>query len=89
LYVIIERQQAILWMEQMKWLRQNFSRQCCGGPVLALMLLCFGFGVLFLFLSASLLGLVFIAAGGLAEALCLYLGRTRCRRRVAARGMSG
>jgi hypothetical protein len=42
-------------------------------------LLCIGFGVLFLFLSASLLGLVFIAVGGLAEALCLYLGRTRCQ----------
>ncbi len=68
-------------MEMMKWLQRNFSRRCCGGPVLAMTLLCFGFGVLFLFLSASLLGLVFIAVGGLAEALCLYLGRTRCAQR--------
>ena len=65
----------------MKWLKRNFSRRCCGGPVLAMTLLCFGFGVLFLFLSAFLPGLVFIAAGGLAEVLCLFLGRTRCRRR--------
>jgi hypothetical protein len=63
----------------MKWLQRNFSRRCCGGPVLALTLLCFGFGALFLFLSASLLGIVFIAVGGLSEVLCLYLGRTRCR----------
>ena len=73
----------------MKWLKQNFSRRCCGGPVLAMMLLCFGFGALFLFLSASLLGIVFIAAGGLAEALCLYLGRTRCPRRYEPREGTG
>jgi hypothetical protein len=43
-------------------------------------LLCVGFGVLFLFLSARPLGLVFIAVGGLAEALCLFMGRSRCHR---------
>jgi len=52
-------------------------------------LLCFGFGVLFLFLSAVLPGLVFIAAGGFAEALCLYLGRTRCRQRYGPRELAG
>jgi len=52
-------------------------------------LLCFGFGVLFLFLSASLLGLVFIVVGGLAEALCLYLGRTRCPRGYPPRQLTG
>jgi hypothetical protein len=73
----------------MKWLTQNFSRRCCGGPVLALMLLCCGFGILFLFLSASLLGLVFIAIGALSEALCLYLSRTRCSTPVKAQRMIG
>jgi hypothetical protein len=52
-------------------------------------LLCFGFGVLFLLLSAFLPGLVFIAAGGLAEALCLYLGRTRCRQRYKPQELTG
>jgi hypothetical protein len=46
------------------------------------MLLCFGFGVLFLFLSASLLGLVFIVVGALSEGLCLYMGRSRCQKLV-------
>jgi hypothetical protein len=64
----------------MKWLKRSFSPGCCGGPVLAMTLLCFAFGILFLFLSASLLGLVFITAGGLAEVLCIYMGRTRCQR---------
>jgi hypothetical protein len=73
----------------MKWLTRNFSMQCCVGPVLTLMLLCCGFGILFLFLSASLLGLVFIAIGALSEALCLYLSRTRCRTPVKAQRMSG
>ena len=73
----------------MKWLNRIFSRRCCGGPVLALTLLCFGFGVLFLFLSASLLGLVFIIVGGLAEALCLYLGRSRCQRRYQVQRQAG
>jgi hypothetical protein len=53
------------------------------------MLLCCGFGILFLFLSASLLGLVFIAIGALSEALCLYLSRTRCRTPVKAQRMMG
>jgi hypothetical protein len=73
----------------MKWLRKHFSRRCCGGPVLALTLLCLGFGALFLFLSASLLGLVFIAVGGLSEALCLYMSRTRCRSPVKMQRASG
>ena len=61
------------------WFARMTSYQCCGGPVLGLSLLCLGFGILFLFLSASLLGLVFIAVGGLAEGLCLFLARSRCR----------
>jgi hypothetical protein len=69
----------------MKWLKRLFSWRCCGGPVLGMTLLCSGFGVLFLFLSAYRLGLVFIAVGVLSELLCLYLGRTRCARRFKAR----
>jgi len=57
--------------------------------VLAMSLLCFGFGVLFLFLSASLLGLVFITVGALAETLCLYLGHTRCAQRYRPRQLNG
>ncbi len=57
--------------------------------MLAMSLLCFGFGVLFLFLSASLLGLVFITVGALAETLCLYLGHTRCAQRYRPRQLNG
>ncbi|MET0028417.1 MAG: hypothetical protein ABW101_12335 [Candidatus Thiodiazotropha sp.] len=73
----------------MKWLKRLFSRRCCGGPVLAMTLLCFGFGVLFLFLSAYRLGLVFIAVGALSELLCLYLGRSRCQRRFDTHRLTG
>ena len=45
------------------WFARMTSYQCCGGPVLGLSLLCLGFGILFLFLSASLLGLVLPWAG--------------------------
>ncbi len=69
----------------MKWLKRLFSGRCCGGPVLGMTLMCSAFGVLFLFLSAYRLGLVFIAVGALSEMLCLYLGRTRCERRLKAR----
>ena len=73
----------------MKWLQRSFSSRCCGGPVLALMLLCTGFGVLFLCLSASLPGLVFISAGVLAEVLCLILGLSRCEQRYRPRRQTG
>lgn len=56
------------------------SKNCCGGPILALNLLCLGIGVFFLALSAILPGLVFMAAGLLTEGLCLYLSRSRCPR---------
>ncbi len=55
-----------------------FSRQCCGGPVVAMTGFCLGFGLLFLLLSADALGLVFIAVGGLSMLLCLYLGNLLC-----------
>jgi uncharacterized membrane protein YiaA len=61
------------------WLKQLTSHNCCGGPVLALTLLCLAVGLLFVGLSAASLGLVFITVGGMAEGLCLLLGRTRCR----------
>lgn len=67
--------------ERIMWVSRLLSRQCCGGPVLAMTLLCLGFGTLFIVLSAGLLGLVFIAVGVSAEALCFYLGYRRCRRR--------
>ena len=56
-----------------------FSSRCCGGPVLALWLLCLALGVLFAFTGALIPGLVFIATGFLAEAMCLLLGQSRCR----------
>ena len=56
-----------------------FSRHCCGGPVLALWLVCLALGVLFAFTGALIPGLVFIATGFLAEAICLLLGQSRCR----------
>ena len=56
-----------------------FSRRCCGGPVLALWLVCLALGVLFAFTGALIPGLVFIATGFLAEAMCLLLGQSRCR----------
>ncbi len=71
------------------WFARMTSYQCCGGPVLGLSLLCLGFGILFLFLSANLLGLVFIAVGGLAEGLCLYLARSRCRGSKARQQLAG
>lgn len=52
-------------------------------------LLCFGFGVLFLFLHAGMLGIVFIAIGGLSEGLCLYLGRARCPQRYETQRLGG
>ena len=57
-----------------------FSPQCCGGPVLAMSLLCIGFGVLFLLFSAIEPGIVLILIGLLEAALCLYLGTARCDR---------
>lgn len=64
---------------QLKYL---ISRNCCGGPVLALALLCLMIGLLFVSLSAVSPGLVFIGVGGMAEGLCLALGRSRCQARV-------
>ncbi len=61
------------------WNSRIISSRCCGGPVLAMTLLFAGTGVLFLLLSASVPGLVFIAVGVLAEGLCLLLSRTRCK----------
>lgn len=71
------------------WFARLTSYQCCGGPVLGLSLLCFGFGVLFLFLSAGLLGLVFIAVGVMAEGLCLFLARNRCAQSRLGRQIPG
>ena len=56
-----------------------FSRRCCGGPVLALWLVCLALGMLFAFTGALIPGLVFIATGFLAEGMCLLLGQSRCR----------
>ena len=64
------------------WKLLLMSRQCCGGPVLTLTLLCLSVGILFLLVSATLPGLIFIAAGLAAELLCLYLGRSRCLNHV-------
>jgi hypothetical protein len=61
-------------------IKKLLSRHCCGGPVLAMTLLCLGFGALFILLSAGLLGLVFIAVGGFSLTLCLYLGSKWCIR---------
>ena len=70
-------------------LSRLLSRQCCGGPVLAMSLLCIGFGSLFLLLSAGLLGWVFIAVGSAALGLCLALGFGRCRHRSVSRPLTG
>jgi len=61
------------------WNSRILSRRCCGGPVLAMTLLFAGMGFLFLLLSASVLGAVFLAVGILSEGLCFILSRTRCR----------
>ncbi len=61
------------------WNSRIISRRCCGGPVLAMTLLFAGLGFMFLLLSASVPGVVFITVGVLAEGLCLLLSRTRCR----------
>jgi hypothetical protein len=45
-------------------------------------LLCLVIGLLFVAVSAVTPGLVFITAGGIAEVLCLLLGRTRCHNAV-------
>lgn len=71
------------------WLSRLLSRQCCGGPVLAMNLLCLAFGVFFVSLSAGLLGLVFIAVGVLAEALCFAIGFRRCHRQYTTRQLPG
>jgi hypothetical protein len=71
------------------WFTRLMSFQCCGGPVLGLSLLCLGFGVLFLFLSAGLLGMVFIAVGAMAEGLCLCMARSRCRGREVRQQVTG
>ena len=55
------------------------SRRCCGGPVLALWFVCLALGMLFAFTGALIPGLVFIATGFLAEAMCLMLGQSRCK----------
>jgi hypothetical protein len=57
--------------------------------MLAMTLLCLGFGSLFLFLSADPLGWIFIAVGVGSEALCLYLGNRRCQRRYISRQLTG
>ena len=57
----------------------RFSRNCCGGPVLALSLAFLLFGMLFVSLSAISLGVVFMGVGILAEGLCLLMGRSRCK----------
>ena len=57
------------------------SRRCCGGPILAVNLLCVGLGVMFMMLSAMTLGLVFVAVGTSTEALCFLMGRSRCSNR--------
>lgn len=61
------------------WNSRIISRRCCGGPVLAMTLLFTGLGILFLLLSASVPGAVFIAVGILSEGLCFILSRSRCR----------
>ena len=71
------------------WNSRLLSRRCCGGPVLAMTLLCIGFGALFMLLSAYALGLAFIAIGALAESLCFALSRSRCQRRYPDRQMIG
>ena len=63
------------------WNSRLLSKRCCGGPVLAMTLLCIGFGTLFLCLSAYALGLVFIAVGALSESLCIVHSRNRCPQR--------
>jgi hypothetical protein len=79
----------LAWDERIMLLTRLLSRQCCGGPVLAMTLLCVGFGGLFLLLSAGLLGWVFIAVGAASLGLCLYLGYGRCRHRQLSRLLSG
>lgn len=72
---------AMAWDVWIMLLSRLLSRQCCGGPVLAMTLLCIGFGALFLLLSAGLLGWVFITVGAASLGLCLTLGYGRCRQR--------
>lgn len=62
----------------MKGYKQLFSSRCCGGPILAMALLCIGFGIIFQMISAGLLGLVFLSVGLFTEMFCLYLGLRRC-----------
>ncbi len=60
------------------WIQRLVSPTCCGGPVLALALMCMGVGVLYLTVSAAAPGLIFISIGLVAEGFCLFLSRTRC-----------
>jgi hypothetical protein len=58
------------------------SRRCCGGPVLVLSLALVLFGLLFILLSATGLGWMFITIGTATFGLCLLLGRSRCARHL-------
>ena len=60
------------------WFKRLISPSCCGGTVLALVLLCLSVGILFLTVSALIPGLMFIFTGIMAEAICLYMSRTHC-----------
>ncbi len=50
--------------------------------MLVLTLLCIGVGVLFVSVSATLPGIVFMVIGLMAEVLCLSMSRTHCISRV-------
>ncbi|MEN8179336.1 MAG: hypothetical protein ABFS39_12080 [Pseudomonadota bacterium] len=67
------------------WIQRLISPDCCGGPVLTLALLCLSIGVLFVAVSATLPGIIFIGVGLMTEAICLYMSRTRCIDRYHSR----
>ncbi len=66
-----------------------FSRECCGGPVLAMFAMCVGIGLMLVLFSAYVPALVFFAAGVSTQALCLLMGRSRCHRRLGSRQSMG
>ncbi|MCB1857244.1 MAG: hypothetical protein KDI63_03180 [Gammaproteobacteria bacterium] len=59
-----------------------FTKQCCGGLVLAMSAWCMGVGLLLMGLSAYPPAVAFMVAGTATIGLCLMMGRSRCRGRV-------
>lgn len=66
-------------MKSQGFANRLLSRRCCGGPVLALALICGAIGALFILLSATSPGIMFILTGAAGFGLCLAMGYRRCR----------